>query len=253
MSEQGPEKKLLDAVIERSERPASEAVWGITGSIVGFLVWILATVMLAAGAGVFMTLAGLPLESVSARYAIITLSQLLMIAVALGIPLVLRATPRALGPKAAGWPGLLEALGLGALLVLFVQGYSWLLSVLAPGVYESMLEEVAKQLALLEGPLGLLLFSAVIGAPLSEEIFFRGFMFRGLRSGMPFLAAAFISSLLFAAIHLMWFSILPLFLVGMAAAWIMERRQSLVAAFALHAAYNFFSLLWTLVAEPGAI
>ena len=70
---------------------------------------------------------------------------------------------------------------------------------------------------------------------------------------MPFIAAALISSLLFAAIHLMWFSILPLFAVGMAAAWIMERRQSLVAAFALHAGYNFFSLLWTLVAEPGSL
>ena len=253
MSEQGPEKKLLDAVIERSERPANEAVWGITGSLVGFLVWLLATLVLAVGAAFLITLVGISAESVAARYAVITLSQLLMIAVALGIPLALRARPAALGPRAAGVHGLVEALALAALLVVFVQGYSWLLSVVAPGAYARMLEEVSKQLALLQAPLGLLMFSAVIAAPLSEEVFFRGFMFRGLRSGMPFIAAALISSLLFAAIHLMWFSILPLFLVGMAAAWIMERRQSLVAAFALHAGYNFFSLVWTLVVEPGTL
>src|SRR5690606_24666955 len=71
--------------------------------------------------------------------------------------------------------------------------------------------------------------AAVIIAPFSEELLFRGLFLGGLlRWG--FWPAAAISALLFSAIHLDPGSLVPFFGIGLVLAWLAWRRGSLLDA-----------------------
>lgn len=82
----------------------------------------------------------------------------------------------------------------------------------------------------------------VVAAPLSEEIFFRGYLFGGLRQKLPFVTAALISALIFGAFHYTGpgsLSVLPqLAVLGFAFAWIYEETGSIYPTIALHMANN---------------
>lgn len=93
--------------------------------------------------------------------------------------------------------------------------------------------------------------AVVIGAPLGEEVFFRGFLHGSLRGRMGFLAAAGISSLAFAVFHVSPFLILLMVFVGFALAWLFERRGSLLATIGAHAMFNVIGYTLLLL-EPGA-
>jgi uncharacterized protein len=81
---------------------------------------------------------------------------------------------------------------------------------------------------------------AVIAAPLSEELFFRGFMFGGLlRWG--FWPAAALSAGAFTLAHLDPGSIIPFFGIGLVMAWLYWRRGSLWDSIAFHCIFNFIS------------
>lgn len=81
-----------------------------------------------------------------------------------------------------------------------------------------------------------------IGAPLAEEVFFRGFVMSGL-SRWGFWAAASLSSLAFTFAHLDPGSILPFWVVGMMLAWLYWRRRCLWESIAAHALFNTTSFL----------
>jgi membrane protease YdiL (CAAX protease family) len=81
----------------------------------------------------------------------------------------------------------------------------------------------------------------VIAAPVSEELFFRGFLFGGLRGRTSFWPAALISGILFGAIHLLggsWEVIPPLAAFGVLLAWLYERTGSLGPPMLMHALQN---------------
>jgi membrane protease YdiL (CAAX protease family) len=83
----------------------------------------------------------------------------------------------------------------------------------------------------------------IIGAaPISEEIFFRGFLFGGLRSRLPFIVAAVISAAIFGAFHYTGggsITVLPqLAALGLVQAWIYERSGSIVPTIGLHMLNN---------------
>ena len=83
----------------------------------------------------------------------------------------------------------------------------------------------------------------IIGAaPISEEIFFRGFLFGGLRRRLPFVAAAVISAAVFGAFHYTGsgsLTVLPqLAALGLVQAWIYERSGSIVPTIGLHMLNN---------------
>jgi CAAX protease family protein len=93
--------------------------------------------------------------------------------------------------------------------------------------------------------------AVVIGAPLGEEVFFRGFLHGSLRGRMGFPAAAGISSLAFALFHVSPFLILLMVFVGFALAWLFERRGSLIATIGAHAMFNVIGFTLLLLLEPG--
>jgi membrane protease YdiL (CAAX protease family) len=81
----------------------------------------------------------------------------------------------------------------------------------------------------------------VVAAPVCEEIFFRGFFFGGMRSRLPFWAAAIISAALFGSVHLADANLvagLQLAVLGVILAWVYERTDSLWSNIAVHAFNN---------------
>ena len=77
-----------------------------------------------------------------------------------------------------------------------------------------------------------------VAAPLGEEVFFRGFLFGSLRGRLGFLRAAVISAVVFAIFHVDPLLVVLMLFVGMALAWLYERRRTLVAPIAAHAMFN---------------
>ena len=78
---------------------------------------------------------------------------------------------------------------------------------------------------------------ALVAAPLFEEFIFRGLIFGGLRRSFGLWPAALASAALFAILHPA-FSILPVFVLGVCAAFVYERSRSLLAPMIVHAVYN---------------
>jgi membrane protease YdiL (CAAX protease family) len=88
----------------------------------------------------------------------------------------------------------------------------------------------------------LFLLAGVIVAPLVEELFFRGFVFSGLRTRYGWSRAAVISSALFALFHLQPLAIPPMFLLGYLFAFIYQRSRSLWPAILMHVLMNALAL-----------
>ncbi|MGH2381268.1 MAG: lysostaphin resistance A-like protein, partial [Candidatus Limnocylindria bacterium] len=88
----------------------------------------------------------------------------------------------------------------------------------------------------------LVVLAVVILAPIAEEVFFRGVVFNAwLREGGR--RWAFIgSSVLFGLIHLSLVALVPIFLLGLALAWVYERAGNLLAPIAMHATVNGISV-----------
>ena len=82
----------------------------------------------------------------------------------------------------------------------------------------------------------------ILAAPISEEIFFRGFMFGGLRNRMPVVLAAITSAVIFGAFHYTGTSsltVLPqLAALGLALAWLYQRSGSIYPTIGVHMLNN---------------
>jgi membrane protease YdiL (CAAX protease family) len=116
-------------------------------------------------------------------------------------------------------------------------GFFWtiplaLVAVYAFGVVHDVIVHPQNQELLSQFPhstAGILLFVvvAVIMAPLFEETFFRGFLFRGLATSWGWVWGAIASAAVFALAHQQLSVFLPLFALGFALAWVYKRTGSL--------------------------
>jgi membrane protease YdiL (CAAX protease family) len=80
-----------------------------------------------------------------------------------------------------------------------------------------------------------------IGAPLSEELLFRGFLQAALaRSRLGFAGGAVIASLLWTALHAGYSipGIIEVFVIGLFFSWLLWRTGSLLVPIVCHALYN---------------
>lgn len=75
-------------------------------------------------------------------------------------------------------------------------------------------------------------------APVAEEVFFRGFAYHVFRQRTSARAAIFASSALFASVHFYVVHFLPIFLIGIVLAYLVERYRSLVPSIVAHATLN---------------
>jgi membrane protease YdiL (CAAX protease family) len=80
--------------------------------------------------------------------------------------------------------------------------------------------------------------SAIVAAPIGEELFFRGLLHTALRGRMGFWVAAVISSAIFALVHAILLLMPLFFVVGLGLAYLYERRGTLLAPIAAHGGFN---------------
>jgi uncharacterized protein len=104
-------------------------------------------------------------------------------------------------------------------------------------------EDITRDLGIDESTLAAILggLLIVVLAPVSEEIFFRGFMYGALRTRLSLWPAAAISASVFALLHLTSgdFSIVPpLMVLGILLAWLYEYTGSLGPPIVLHMINN---------------
>ncbi|MCZ2128252.1 MAG: CPBP family intramembrane metalloprotease [Anaerolineales bacterium] len=77
-------------------------------------------------------------------------------------------------------------------------------------------------------------FTTVIVAPIVEEMFFRGFLFKGLREKYGWIHALFFSSLIFAIFHGQIATLIPTFLLGALFSYMYQRTESIYPGIILH-------------------
>ena len=93
----------------------------------------------------------------------------------------------------------------------------------------------------------------VVVAPIAEELFFRGVAFNAWLRERGRRFAYIGSAALFATIHVSLVSLLPIFLLGLALAWVYRRTGSLLAPIAMHAAVNGISVAFAMLIRYGVI
>ncbi len=100
-----------------------------------------------------------------------------------------------------------------------------------------------------EGPAVILTFMALaLWTPLTEELFFRGFVFAGLVHRRGVTGALVFSAMIFSAFHLLAGPgvLVPIFITGFLLAWLYHRTGSLWPSIAAHAGQNSAALLATI-------
>jgi hypothetical protein len=93
---------------------------------------------------------------------------------------------------------------------------------------------------------------AVVAAPIFEEFIFRGLIFGGLRRSLGFVPAALASAAIFAIVHPPA-SVIPVFGLGLCAAFAYERTRTLAAPMLVHAVYNatVLAFQWNLMQQSA--
>lgn len=112
---------------------------------------------------------------------------------------------------------------------------------------EAMFRDLRSFVEIARGPswiLGLLIVG--IGAPLSEELLFRGFLLSALaRSRLGFLGASLITTALWTALHAGYsiVGLVEIFAVGLLFSWLLWRTGSVRVTIVCHAVYNTLIML----------
>jgi len=85
--------------------------------------------------------------------------------------------------------------------------------------------------------------SVMVVAPITEEIFFRSFVFGGLTEKYGWKKATFISAFVFGAAHMQLVAFIPTFLMGLVLAYLYQRSKSVFPGIILHFTVNAFGFL----------
>jgi membrane protease YdiL (CAAX protease family) len=92
----------------------------------------------------------------------------------------------------------------------------------------------------------------VLGAPIMEELAFRGMIYPALKRLLPFRFLAILGTgLLFSAVHESWSAALPLLGFG-ALLCLVRDRYGLVTCIGVHATFNALNLFWMKLAPNAA-
>lgn len=95
--------------------------------------------------------------------------------------------------------------------------------------------------------------SLVVLPPLAEETMMRGLLYSGLRSSLPVVGSAVITSVMFGAAHLfnggvlLWAAAIDTFILSLALVWLREKTDSLWPCIMLHAIKNGLAFLYLFV------
>jgi len=143
--------------------------------------------------------------------------------------------------------GVLFGIGLYPVMVFVVGGLLTVLLQTISGEHVEAPEQVGEHLPAVGTALTVLY--AIVIAPIGEELFFRGVLFRALRDRHGFWVGAVGSSIGFGLIHFIPGSaidaallITVMFFTGIALCFIYERRRTIVAPIAAHMTFNVIGI-----------
>jgi len=91
--------------------------------------------------------------------------------------------------------------------------------------------------------LAILGIAVVIGAPFTEELFFRGFLYGGLRTYVSYVLAALLTGFLFSLLHFNVGLVIPFTLIGAILALSYQRSGNLLTPIGAHFFFNFISFM----------
>ncbi|HEU4832292.1 MAG TPA: CPBP family intramembrane glutamic endopeptidase [Actinomycetota bacterium] len=144
--------------------------------------------------------------------------------------------------------GVLFALGLYPVMVIVVGGLLTYLLQMISGEQVEAPEQVGEHLPAIGTALTIVY--AIVIAPVGEELFFRGVLFRSLRDRHGFWVGALGSAVGFALIHYIPGSavdaallMIVMFFTGLALCFLYERRGTIVAPLAAHMTFNVIGIL----------
>lgn len=148
------------------------------------------------------------------------------------------------------WPTSLTVRN-GVLLILlgiacqfFVSG---ILSMIRP-VFEKSFADYNNTLeGIFEGNFYLVLFYVIFLAPVTEELIFRGVMYKKLGNSLPFLGANLLQAVVFGIYHWNIVQGIYAFSIGLLLGWIHHKFKTLLAPILLHIIINASSFLMVLV------
>ncbi|MFJ7936473.1 lysostaphin resistance A-like protein [Sporosarcina sp. NPDC096371] len=135
----------------------------------------------------------------------------------------------------AGWTVILIAISLALVLIMELMGI---------GVENSKTESIQSQVT----PLHFLIafVSACIISPVYEEIFYRGFLYRLLRSKRGIATGMLVSSFIFMIVHIPTYNVLPVtFVSGLVFSWTYEKTGSVLPGIIMHGTFNAIALILT--------
>ncbi len=109
-------------------------------------------------------------------------------------------------------------------------------------------DTILEMIGEVDSPL-LLAFVTAIVAPVTEELFFRGFLFKGLREKYGWVNALMFSSIIFALFHGQIATLIPTFLLGALFAYMYQRTESVFPGMVLHFTVNSIGICALLAAS----
>ncbi len=133
----------------------------------------------------------------------------------------------------ASWQAGLPAAGILFVLVVTIE-----LLLRGVGVQQTQLDSLAWLRGVPPWQFGLVAATAAVLAPVAEEIYFRGYVFRAYREQKGPLQAYLFSSGLFAVVHFNLPALLPIFAVGLFLAYLYHRTGSILPGMIAHAFNN---------------
>ena len=227
---------------EGESRPSGNripATWGAGRVVVGILVLLVLSLIEVAIVSIFDP----SLDSLAGRLVAQALLAATLVGVAYGV-----AADR-------GFPGRAPAVTLGlrrpmrSPLVFAAAAYiAYIVVALAYGaLVHPHQRDITRDLGFGHGDLGTVLAALliIVAAPISEEVFFRGFIFGGFRKSLSFPVAAILSAAIFGLFHYTGSgseAVIPqLAFLGLALAWVYEETGSIYPTIALHMLNNAFA------------
>lgn len=242
------------AVTEPKQSAAPKITWGPMAAVFGTILFYVMSIFV--GSLVLSVAAGfwsIPSDQIN-QWLEKTGPQFLYIlsveATALGLLAIFlktrKATFRTLGlikPKLKdlSWAGIGFAIYFPVLLITTIVIQVWF-----PSINLEQEQQIGFQAATGLFPLLIVFISLVILPPVTEEILSRGFLYLGLRSKLPIITAALITSALFALAHLqfgsgaplLWSAAIDTFILSLVLIYVREKTGALWASIGLHMIKN---------------
>ncbi len=232
--------------------PSRRGIWGLS-EMAAIAVLFLLTLPLAA------VMAGIALPLTLLDLSVVTIVQnVLFAALPAYVALVRYRLPLAsLGVRADGW---LRMLTIGTVaaaittplaiagervaifLISLVEGPAQAAARAAAEHLDDPLQPVMDTLSGVVPTAWFLILLAVV-VPIGEEIFFRGFIYGGLRKRWGIIVATLGSAAFFSAAHMQVVHGLPIFILGLVLALVYERSRSLVPTVVAHALNNIIAIV----------